>query len=49
MNEQELIDRTAGLLSEQGAGETVIAAGIFNPRGHTGAMFAGGIAGDSVG
>jgi hypothetical protein len=49
MNEQELIDRAAEVLAEHGARETVIAAGIFNPRGHTGAMFAGGLAGDSVG
>ncbi len=49
MNEQELIDRTTELLAEQGAPETVTAAGVFNPRGHTGALFAGGFVGDSAG
>jgi hypothetical protein len=49
MNELELIDRTTELLAEHGAPEAVIAAGVFNPRGHTGAMFAGGLVGDSAG
>ena len=49
MNEQELIERTSAVLAENGAPEDVEAAGIFNPRGHTGSMFAGGIIGDSVG
>jgi hypothetical protein len=49
MKEQELVDRVTALLDEEGAGEEVLAAGVFNPRGHTGAMFAGGFAGDSAG
>ncbi len=49
MNEQELVDRTTELLAEHGAPEAVIAAGVFNPRGHTGALFAGGLVGDSAG
>ena len=49
MKEQELVDRVAGLLGEHGVHEQVLAAGIFNPRGHSGAMFAGGLAGDSAG
>ena len=48
MNEQELIERTSAVLAEHGAGEDVQAAGIFNPRGHTGSMFAGGFLGDGV-
>jgi hypothetical protein len=49
MNEQELVDRTSEVLAEGGTPEEVVAAGIFNPRGHTGSMFAGGMIGDSVG
>ena len=49
MNEQELLERCGAVLAEQGVEEEVVAAGIFNPRGHTGAMFVGGFAGDSVG
>jgi hypothetical protein len=49
VKEQELVDRVAGLLGEHGVHEQVLAAGIFNPRGHSGAMFAGGLAGDSAG
>lgn len=45
MREPELVNRVAELLD----GEDVVAAGIFNPRGHSGAFFAGGFAGDSVG
>jgi hypothetical protein len=45
MRESELVNRVAELLD----GEEVVAAGIFNPRGHSGAFFAGSFAGDSVG
>ena len=36
-------------LAREGIGDEVIAAGQFNPRGHTGSMFGGGLAGSSVG
>jgi hypothetical protein len=49
VKEQELVDRVAGVLAEDGAPDEVLAAGVFNPRGHTGAMFAGGFAGDGAG
>ena len=49
VKEEELVSRVTDLLREAGAEEPVVAAGIFNPRGHTGGMFAGGLAGDSVG
>jgi hypothetical protein len=48
MNEQELIERTTEVLAESGTPENVEAAGIFNPRGHTGSMFAGGFIGDGI-
>jgi hypothetical protein len=36
-------------LAARGIDDEVIAAGEFNPRGHSGAMFAGGLAGGEVG
>jgi hypothetical protein len=36
-------------LEARGIDDEVIAAGEFNPRGHSGAMFAGGLAGGEVG
>ena len=36
-------------LVREGIDEQVLAAGQFNPRGHTGSMFAGGLAGGEVG
>ena len=38
-----------GALAREGIDEQVVAAGQFNPRGHTGSMFAGGLAGGEVG
>jgi len=48
MDEHELVQRVTEALQEQGGKDEVLAAGIFFPRGHTGAMFAGGLAGDSL-
>ncbi len=48
MSEQELIQRVQEALARQGVEDEVLAAGIFFPRGHTGAMFAGGSAGDGL-
>ena len=36
-------------LAREGIADEVLAAGQFNPRGHSGSMFVGGIAGGSVG
>ena len=36
-------------MAREGIADEVIAAGQFNPRGHTGSMFGGGLAGGSVG
>ena len=49
MDEQELVQRVGEVLAEQGVTEEVLAAGIFFPRGHTGAMFAGGAVGEGLG
>ena len=36
-------------LAREGIAEEVLAAGQFNPRGHSGSMFVGGLAGSSIG
>jgi hypothetical protein len=37
-----MVTLVQGALAEQGITDEVVAAGQFNPRGHTGGMFAGG-------
>ncbi len=47
---EEGIDRAVQqALAREGIDEQVLAAGQFNPRGHTGSMFAGGLAGGEIG
>jgi hypothetical protein len=36
-------------LAARGINDEVVAVGEFNPRGHSGGMFAGGLAGDAAG
>jgi hypothetical protein len=48
MNEPEMVEAMDSALSELGVSEKIEAVGQFMPRGHTGAMFAGGLIGDSV-
>ena len=48
MSEEEMVQSVEGALSVLGMHEEVEAAGEFQPRGHTGAMFAGGFAGDAL-
>jgi hypothetical protein len=49
MSEDKMRDAVQEALGHEGVEDEVIAAGQFNPRGHTGAMFVGGIAGDELG
>jgi hypothetical protein len=49
MAEEQMIRIVEDALRELGVGEEVVAVGQFMPRGHTGAMFAGGLVGDSLG
>jgi hypothetical protein len=49
MSEQKIVDVVNEALAAAGIGDTVIAAGEFNPRGHSGAGFAGGWIGGDVG
>jgi hypothetical protein len=49
MSEEAMERAVEQALARQGIAEEVVAAGQFNPRGHTGSMFAGGLAGGEIG
>lgn len=49
MSEKGMQEAVQEGLAREGIEESVIAAGQFSPRGHTGGMVAGGMLGDSVG
>jgi hypothetical protein len=49
MSEARMIEAVNAALSSHHIDDEVRTAGQFNPRGTTGAMFAGGLAGDAVG
>ena len=49
MSEERMADLVQGALAEGGVTDEVLAAGQFNPRGHSGGMFAGGLAGSEAG
>jgi hypothetical protein len=49
MSEEQMVDLVQGALAARGITDEVLAAGQFNPRGHTGGMFAGGLAGSEAG
>jgi hypothetical protein len=49
MSEEKIVEVVNGALASAGIKDTVIAAGEFNPRGHSGAGFAGGMIGGDMG
>ena len=49
MSEDRMAALVQGALAETGITDEVLAAGQFNPRGHTGGLFAGGLAGSEAG
>jgi hypothetical protein len=49
MSEEAMERAVQEALAREGVGDEVLAAGQFNPRGHTGSMFGGGLAGGSIG
>jgi hypothetical protein len=49
MSEEKIVDVVNQALATAGIEDTVIAAGEFNPRGHSGAGFAGGLIGGDIG
>jgi hypothetical protein len=48
MSEGQMVESVQTALRELGVTDDVTAAGQFQPRGHTGSMFAGGLIGDSL-
>jgi hypothetical protein len=44
-----MVEAVQEALGRLGIDDQVVAAGLFFPRGHTGAMFAGGLAGGGIG
>jgi hypothetical protein len=48
MAEEKMVEIVETALRELGVPEEVTAAGQFEPRGHTGSLFAGGLIGDSL-
>ena len=48
MSEATMVHSVEAALRGLGVSEEVTAAGQFQPRGHTGSMFAGGLIGDSL-
>jgi hypothetical protein len=49
MSEEKIVEVVNEALASAGIEDTVIAAGEFNPRGHSGAGFAGGLVGGDIG
>jgi hypothetical protein len=49
MSEEKIVETVNQALASAGIEDTVIAAGEFNPRGHSGAGFAGGWIGGDIG
>jgi hypothetical protein len=49
MSEESMVELVQGALAARGIADEVLAAGQFNPRGHSGGMFAGGLAGGEAG
>lgn len=49
MSEENMVEAVQGALAARGIDDEVIAAGQFNPRGHTGGLFVGGLAGGEAG
>ncbi len=49
MSEEQMVDLVQAALAESGIEDEVLAAGQFSPRGQSGGMFAGGLAGSEAG
>jgi hypothetical protein len=49
MSEEGMEHAVQEALAREGIAEEVLAAGQFNPRGHSGSMFVGGLAGSEAG
>jgi hypothetical protein len=48
LSEENMVEAVTEALAARGIDDEVIAAGQFNPRGHTGGLFVGGLAGGEL-
>jgi hypothetical protein len=49
MSEEKMLDAVQRALEHKGIDDKLLAAGQFNPRGHSGGAFVGALAGDAAG
>jgi hypothetical protein len=49
MSEEKMVGLVQQALAKRGVEDEVLAVGEFNPRGHTGGLFVGGLAGSEAG
>jgi hypothetical protein len=49
MNEKEMVQAVQAAVVRSGVDDEICAAGLFNPRGHSGSAFVGGLIGGDVG
>jgi hypothetical protein len=49
MSRARMVEAVQGALGARGITDEIVAAGQFNPRGHTGGLFVGGMVGDAAG
>ena len=49
MSEERMVEAIQKALGTHGIEDEIVAAGQFNPRGHSGGLFVGGLAGSEVG
>lgn len=49
MKEEELVQAATAAVARLGVDQQIVAAGMFQPRGHTGSAFVGGLAGADLG
>jgi hypothetical protein len=49
MSEERMVELVQDALRERGIDDQIVAVGQFNPRGHTGGMFVGGLLGGDAG
>jgi hypothetical protein len=49
MSEERMVELVQDALRERGIDDQIVAVGQFNPRGHTGGLFVGGLVGSDAG
>ena len=49
MSEEQMVELAQAALAHHGIDDTIVAAGQFEPRGHSGSAFVGGLAGSELG